>query len=113
MDHQLERLLPHFAPEAHPLLELAHRIGPAHFAAVLRWGNGEKRHLPTLASFVAQLERALRDERLRGRFRGNNYAELAEDFGLSERRVREIVHADTPRLLAGAGTDETSGGLAA
>lgn len=112
MEHQLERLLPHFAPEAHPLLELAHRIGPRHFAAVLTWGGGEKRHLPTLPSFVAQLERALRDEQIRGRFRGN-YAELAEDYGLSERRVREIVHADSPRLLAGEGTEVTDGGLAA
>jgi hypothetical protein len=40
---------------------------------------------------VAQL--SARDEAMCARFKGNNYAELAREFGLSDMRVRQIVDA--------------------
>jgi Mor family transcriptional regulator len=38
-----------------------------------------------------RMSRETRDMRMRARFRGDNYDELAADFGLSPRQVRNII----------------------
>jgi Mor family transcriptional regulator len=41
--------------------------------------------------YIPSQPRALRDSQIRAAFRGNNYATLASQFGISVRWVREII----------------------
>ena len=50
--------------------------------------GGSRISIPTFK----YLERKARNERIRQLFHGGNYRELAARFGVSERRVRAIVH---------------------
>lgn len=41
--------------------------------------------------YVSKISYSQRDREIRGAFNGRNYAELMKQYGLSERRIREIV----------------------
>lgn len=59
------------------------------------WASRILQRLGGRAIYLAGLRklRQERDERIRDRFDGTNYEEIAKDEGLSERQVRRIVHA--------------------
>ena len=75
-----------------PLVRLGRRFGTAVVEAVLDELGGSKPHIPQRENFLAKLERAARDGEIRRRFRGNNYRELADEFGLCERQIKTIVN---------------------
>lgn len=88
---QQNNLLEKFSSEFSPFVELAKRIGVANMNAVLETLGGEKPHVPKPASFWRGLELEVRNEEIRARFRGNNLAELALEYGIEERQLRNIV----------------------
>lgn len=95
-DAAKQQLLEAFDPQYSPLVELGHELGPEVLERLLRKMGGQKPHIPSPENFWGNLEREVRDQRIRDRFRGNNYAELALEHDLSERQVREIVKS-SPR----------------
>ncbi|WP_170142062.1 Mor transcription activator family protein [Thioalbus denitrificans] len=80
-----------FAPDHSPWVEIGQRIGVDALGVVLSRLGGEKVHVPTEDNFWACLERAVRDEEIRQRFRGWNMKELAAEYGVDTRHVRRIL----------------------
>lgn len=60
------------------------------------WG-GHKIHVPEGHAFYNLLARTARDEEIRAKFRGRNIAELAQDYELTTRQVRNIIASDARR----------------
>lgn len=86
----------------HPGITLCKDIGAENWRAVMREYGGQKPHIPTEQSFCSMVLRDLRNEKIRRLFHPTQYgyAQLAKEFSnymglgtLSERQVREIVHA--------------------
>lgn len=92
-------LLGMFAEEYHPLVALGHRCGLTAMETVMDLLGGEKPHIPTSANFWRHLTLTARDEEIRLRFVGNNYRELAMDYGLDERHVRRIVRREAGGVM--------------
>lgn len=88
------QLLEGFDPQYSPLVELGHALGPQALDTLLSKMGGQKPHIPSLENFWGGLKREVRDQRIRARFVGNNYEQLALEWGLSERQVREIVKGE-------------------
>lgn len=86
-----QQLLALFDEHYNPFVTLGHRLGPDALNVVLEELGGQKPHIPQPQNFWSGLEREVRDEQIRGQFRGNNYVELADEYGLSERQIRQIV----------------------
>ncbi len=62
-------------------------IGMEAYQKLVRTFSGSMLYIPKAES----LERAVRDERIRKEFTGNNYRELSRKYGLTENWVRAIV----------------------
>lgn len=90
-------LLDTFSDEHNEFVALGKRIGPDALNAVLETLGGQKPHVPTPTSFWSGLVREVRDEKVRARFRGNNIDELAQEFELSERHIRNILATSKQR----------------
>lgn len=73
------------------LVALGQRIGPDALNAVLETFGGQKIHVPTVTSFWSGLAREIRNEEIRARFRGNNLDELAHDYAMSEKQLRNVL----------------------
>ncbi len=86
-----QSLLDCFDEDYNQLVELAREIGVDNVDAVLRTFGGQKPHIPMPENFWDGLQRELRDREIRAKFRGDNYAELAIEYHLTERRVRQII----------------------
>lgn len=87
------QLLERFSDEYSPLVKLAKAIGPEGIDRLLLELGGSKPHIPTPGNFWSLLAREARDEEIRARFTGNNYAQLSMEYGLCERQLREIMAA--------------------
>lgn len=85
------RLLAQFGPQHSKLVDLAHTLGVDGINRVLDTFGGEKVHIPTRDAFWDGLYRNVRDETIRAQFRGNNLGELAIEYRLTERQVRNIL----------------------
>lgn len=86
-----EALLAHFSPEHSDFVRLAHRIGRRALEIVLEELGGMNTYVPKVENFYSKLWLEWRDECIRRADRGNNQAELASTWGISERQVREIL----------------------
>jgi len=90
-------LLAQFPPDHSPLVEIGQRLGPDALEIVLQVLDKPKAYVPEVDVFWAGLERDARDARIVAEFRGDNLTELAEMFGLSRRRIRQILSVRTSR----------------
>lgn len=95
-------MLTMFDDEYSPTVALGKVIGAEKLALVMEEFGGQKPHIPTLENFHDTLARELRNTKMRKLFhpRDYGYDRLAREFSgfmglstLSERHVREIVHA--------------------
>lgn len=84
-------LLGEFESEFNPLVEIGQRIGAENLNVVMEVLGGQKPHIPMQHNFYAGLEREQRDQTMRKQFEGNNYGQIAMEFGLSLRQTRIIV----------------------
>lgn len=85
-------LLEQFDHEFNDYVAFAKEQGPEALNALLERLGGQKVHVPTLVNFWTGLQRQVRNEDMRARFRGNNYKQLAIEYGVSEREARRIIH---------------------
>ena len=90
-------LLERFDDEFSEFVALGHRIGVDRLNAVLEHLGGMKPHVPTPAAFWTGLVREARNSEIRARFRGNNLEQLALEFDLSPRQLREVLRAKEKR----------------
>lgn len=93
-DITLDDLLARFTPEFSPWVAIGQRIGADALCCVMEELGSQHVHVPTPEYFHGHLFRAIRDDDIRSRFRGNNYDELSDDYGLSPRQIRRIVHGN-------------------
>lgn len=89
--------------EQSPVIALGKIIGAEALAEVMEEFGGQKPHIPTLDNFYDSLARDYRNKKMRDLFHPTHYGydRLAREFSgfmglgtLSERHVREIIHAD-------------------
>ena len=89
---ELEALLGEFSDDHSDMVRLGHEIGAENLTKVMDVLGGLKKHIPSGESFHTALLREKRDEKVRQKFKGNNYTELSDEFQLSEESVRLIVN---------------------
>lgn len=101
-------LLGAFADEYSPFVRMAKalvaQLGPvdgvAAFEVALAELGGQKPHVPMAANFWHGLSREVRNEQIRARFDGRNLVELALEFDMGERYLRDIVAGGPKRYTA-------------
>lgn len=84
-------LLERFDDDFSEFVALGKRIGPVALNELLEVFGGQKPHIPKANSFWRSLEVTVRNETIRTQFRGNNIEQLALEYELSERQLRNIV----------------------
>lgn len=96
-ERDLDALLNAFGIEFHLLIEVGQAIGAENLNKMMNVLGGQKPHIPTEQNFWGLLEREQRNEQIRAKFKGNNYEQLASEFDLSPRQVREVIHVNRRR----------------
>lgn len=74
------------------LQEIAETIGLRPLIDMLRRFGGRQIYLPQWATLVRSKKRVARDAAIRAAFTGNNHSALSQKFGITPKRVREILN---------------------
>lgn len=93
-DADLSETLECFGENHSDMVVLGKKLGTHAVREICGLMGGRKVHVPEFDNLVWDLKRTVRDEELRTKFRGNNLAELAMDYGMSARQVHRILHGD-------------------
>lgn len=93
-DADLSETLECFADNHSDMVVLGKKLGTHAVREICGLMGGRKVHVPEFDNLVWDLKRTVRDEELRVRFRGNNLAELAQQYRMSARQVHRILHGD-------------------
>lgn len=93
---ELAQLLECFGEPPCAMAKLAADIGAEDAIRVMEHLGGQKKHIPTVAAFVADLKRQVRDEEICTKFKGD-YDELAAEYRLTPRQIRYIVNGRPSR----------------
>jgi len=96
MEQQTEKseILNCFTDDFNPMVFLAKAAGADVAERFMEYCGGTKPHIPTKGNFWQSLETQVRDETIRTRFNGENYGQLALEYELSDRHIRNIVHKE-------------------
>lgn len=98
-DADLSETLECFGENHSDMVVLGKKLGTHAVREICGLMGGRKVHVPEFDNLVWDLKRAVRDEELRTKFRGNNLAELAMDYGMSARQVHRILHGDRKKYM--------------